>query len=271
MTTCIAATAWDGLKHEYFLVVTSDMKVSFSGHFSLEGVIKLDPIHGEWSAMVAGNDVSQAPFVIERAKGMLKGKKGKLLVVKNTFTRAYQEQLREVTTDELLSPFNMTLEEFKKKGRRELEPNLHQALSFGIKNAKLGCKFLIYGFDDDKIPHLFEVGEHGKVESKDKPGFWAIGNGATSAISMLAHLGQVSERTPLPETIYNVLAAKFISESASDVGTDTFAFIKSFGSTSFRYRTNFEKELRDLWNEKGRPKLPSEVNEIIARAQIEFE
>src|SRR5258707_4360856 len=226
------------------------MKVSFSGDFSMEGVIKLDPIHREWSAMVAGNDISQAPFVIERAKKRLKGKTGDLLIVKNEFTRAYQEQLREVIVDEFLSPFSMTLEEFKKNGRRQLEPNLHQSLSFGIKNAKLGCKFLVFGFDNDKIAHLFEIGEHGKVESKDKPGFWAIGTGAASAISMLAYLGQASERTPLPATIYNVLAAKFISESASDVGKETFTFIKKFGNTSFTYRIDFEKELRDLWNEK---------------------
>jgi len=30
-------------------------------------------------------------------------------------------------------------------------------------------------------------------------------------------------------------------------------------------------ELRKLWNKKGRPKLPSEVDGIIKRAQIEFE
>src|SRR5271155_2507630 len=141
MTTCIAAPSADRL-----IVTASDTLMSFGEGFSVGDVIKLEGFHREWAALIAGNDISQAPFVIERAKRILRGKSGQLEVVKSGFKRAYQEQLREVIGDEFLSQFNMSLEDFKKRGRKQLDPTLFQSLSFAINNAKLGCKFLVYGF-----------------------------------------------------------------------------------------------------------------------------
>jgi hypothetical protein len=42
----------------------SDTKMSFGGDFSVEGVIKLEEFHREWTALIAGSDISQAPFVL---------------------------------------------------------------------------------------------------------------------------------------------------------------------------------------------------------------
>jgi ATP-dependent protease HslVU (ClpYQ) peptidase subunit len=270
MTTCIAAIAWNLLTRESFIVTASDMRVSFGGDFSAEEVVKLEGFHKEWAALIAGSDISQSTSVIERAKKIVKGKKNALAVIQDGFKKAYQEQLREVITDKFLSQFDMSLDDFKKKGRRQLEPNLFQSLSFGIRNEKLGCKFLIYGFDGEGRAHLFEVSEPGKIQSKDKPGFWAIGNGAVSALSTLATLKQASERSSLNDTIYNVLAAKYTSESASDVGPDTFLFVKKKGSIGFRWKLNFEKELREAWESEGRPKMPLKAKQILENAQIGF-
>jgi hypothetical protein len=225
VTTCIAAIAWDGLARQSFLVTASDRRMSFDGEFSAEDVIKYEGVHPDWSVMIAGSDVSQCPLVIDRARKLLRGKRNDLRIIQDGFKKAYQEQLRVAITDEFLTPLNMSLEEFKKKGRTQLDPTLHQSLSFGIKNARLGCRFLVQGFEREKYAHIFEVVEPGKVNSRDKPGFWAIGNGASSALNTLSSLGQASEKSSLPETIYNVLAAKYTSESASDVGPKTFLFI----------------------------------------------
>jgi 20S proteasome alpha/beta subunit len=265
VTTCIAATSVDRL-----IVTASDTQMSFGGEFSVGDVIKLEGFHNEWVALIAGSDVSPAPFVIERAKKFLKGKSGDLLLVRDGFRRAYQAELRETITDDFLSPFNMTLEDFKKKGQKQLNATLYQDLSFRIKNARLGCRFLVYGFDDDEIPHIFEVGDRGKIESRDKPGFWAIGNGARSALSMLAQLGQSAEATRMRETLYNVLSAKYISESASDVGEETFLFIKRYKCNSFRHAPGMEKAIKKIWTEKGRPSIPPEALQTIDQANIEF-
>jgi len=265
VTTCIAAITSDRR-----VVTASDTRMSFSGDFSVEGIIKLESFHGEWATLIAGSDISQAPFVIDRAKQILKGKTDKLEVVKDGFKRAYQEQLRMDIADEFLSRFDMGLEDFKKKGRRQLEPTLLQALSFGIKDAKLGCRFLIYGFDEKKQPHLFEVGEGGCAKSRDKPGFWAIGNGASSAISMLAYLKHSAEMTTMRTAIYNVLAAKYISEGASDVGKETFLFVKKCGCDAYFSKPNLEKDIRRIWEEKGKPSVPDEALQIIDQANIRF-
>jgi len=134
----------------------------------------------------------------------------------------------------------------------------------------LGCKFLLYGFDEIKRPHLFEVGEGGQTECRDKPGFWAIGNGATSAISMLAYLRHSAEMTPMRVAIYNVLAAKYISEGASDVGPNTFFFIKKFGYNGFFSYGNIEPRVRQIWEERGRPSIPPEALIAIDSFGIRF-
>jgi 20S proteasome alpha/beta subunit len=267
VTTGIAAITSDR-----FIVNASDTRISFGGDFSAEGVIKVEGFQRDWAVLIAGNDISHAPFVIRKARRMFwKRKKLSLEEAKTGFKQAYQEELREKITDTFLSKFDMTLEDFKKKGRRELEPNLFQALSFGIKDAKLGCKFLVYGYDEIGQPHLFEVGEGGHTESRDKPGFWAIGSGATSAISMLAYLKHSAEMTPVRAAIYNVLAAKYISEGASDVGPNTFFFIKKYGSNVFSsYGSSIEPKIRKLWEEKGRPSVPQEAMQIVDDAHLRF-
>jgi hypothetical protein len=265
VTTCIAA-----ITAERFIVTASDTKMAIEGDFSVEGVIKLEEFHGEWAALIAGGDVSQALFVLARATRILKGKTNDVLIVQDGFKRAYQEQLRECITDEFLSPFDMTLDGFKKRGSKQLPPTVYESLAFGIKNAKLGCKFLVYGFDDNELPHIFEVGRNGRVDSRDKPGFWAIGNGAFTAISMLTYLKQMAEATTMRTTVYNVLAAKYLSESASDVGEDTFWFVKRYGCNAFFRKPNLEKDLRRIWNEKGRPSIPEEALQAIDQADIHF-
>jgi len=80
VTTCIAA-----ITQRYFIVTASDTRLSFGGSYSTDGVLKDEGIHREWGALVAGNDISQAPFVIEEAKRLLRGKSGELNVVKDAF------------------------------------------------------------------------------------------------------------------------------------------------------------------------------------------
>ncbi len=267
VTTCIAAISLDRA-----IVTASDTRMAFGSELSVGDVIKLEGIYGEWAVLIAGPDISQAPFIIERAREILRRKTGTLLAVKNALRRAFQEQLTEVIESELrLGTLNITLKDLKKEHRKGLEPKLYQELSSAIKNAKLGCRFLTYGFDDNEQPHIFDVGDPGgKAESLDKPGFWAIGNGKSSAITTLAQLGQSSEATRMEATIYNVLAAKFTSETASDVGRDTFFFVKRYGCNSFKHRGNLLADVRRIWEEKGRPSVPPEALQAIQRAEISF-
>ena len=265
MTTCIAAISFD-----HTIVSASDTKMSFSGDYSVEGVIKSEPFHGEWIAMIGGSDVSQSIPVIEKASKLLRGKGDDFAVVMNGFKDAYQEHRRRVMEDELLSTFDMTLPEFKRTGGKKLQPDIFADLSYQMKNFNLGCAFLIIGYDTKKVPHIFEVRNPGKATVHDKPGFWAIGSGAPAAMSLLAQLGQAREASSLADTIYNVLAAKFSSETASDVGTETFFFLKEYGSYAFSGQGHLKRAMRELWNEVGRPRIPSSVAQIVQDAQVKY-
>ncbi len=154
------------------------MRASFGGEFSTEGITKVEPFHRQWAALIAGNDVEEADLVIERAKRLLRGKDGKLETVMDGFKTAYKQQVRTVIEDEHLSRFDMTMAEFKRKGKAELNPEVFASLSFQIKSFNLGCTFLVYGFDESKRAHLFTVTNPGKIISRDRLGYWAIGSGS---------------------------------------------------------------------------------------------
>jgi hypothetical protein len=221
--------------------------------------------------MIGGNDISQAIPVIERASRILRGKGNDYLTVQAGFKKAYQEHRSEAIADAYLkSSYDMTVKEFKRSARKLLDPNIHAELSFQIKAFNLGCAFLVYGYDNKKQPHIFEVRNPGKATTHDKPGFWALGAGASSALNMLSALGQGREVTAFAPTIYNVLAAKYFSESASDVGEKTFFVLHEYGSVAFATSgIHLEPSIRTLWKE-NRPKTPSGVEVLVQQANIDF-
>ena len=72
---------------------------------------------------------------------------------------------------------------------------------------------MVYGFDDNVKPHVFTIANPGRVESFDKPGFWAIGAGARSSLSTLSVLRQHPDRCSVEQTIYNVLAVNIVQKA----------------------------------------------------------
>ncbi len=273
VTTCIAAiTGRVGLpsQQEDSIVTASDTRLSFGADYSADGSVKLYELHHDWSVMIAGSDIGQAVPVIYRAKVLLRGQGDTLRVAMDGFSKAYKEQMREAIENEYLSPFGMTLDEFKRRGKALLNTEVFTSLSFQIKNFKLGCTFLVYGLDAKRVGHLFTVRNGGVIAVHDKPGFWAIGNGAMSALSMLAALKQTRGRTPFAETVYNVLAAKYFSENASSVGPETILFIKQKGSGACSYNAQVDKDVRKIWEQKGIPKTNPKAVEIISNGEFEF-
>jgi ATP-dependent protease HslVU (ClpYQ) peptidase subunit len=276
VTTCIAATFnpfWlvkDGKEVGPFIVVASDTRLSFGGYCSVEGTIKNKNFHRDWSAMIAGSDISQAIPVLDAATELLRGKSGKFPLVFQQFKKAYADYRRTVMTDIFLNSFDMTMAEFKRNGKKQLNTEVHADLSFRIRNFDLGCIFLVYGFDDHGEPHIFTVSNPGKAEVYDKPGFWAIGAGKSVALSMLAALGQHPQRNSLAHTVYNVLAAKYTSESASDVGPETWMFVHKKGHSAFIHEPKLEETVKSIWQKEGRPKTNEKAVKAIEESDITF-
>ena len=266
VTTCIVAISID---HKF--VSASDMRLSFGGMCAADGVVKQEPFHGEWLALIGGDDISQAVGVIERATKILRGKGNDFLAVMAGFKQAYRAVYEETLEDELLAPEKMTLREFQRNGKKLLNAEVHADISFKKRSFNLGCAFLVYGYDQHKRPHIFEVRNPGKVTIHDKPGFWAIGSGARVALTMLSLLDQAREETWLQKTIYNVLAAKYASETASDVGPETFFSIVEYGSVAFSTQgARLEPEMRAIWEAEGKPRMPLNVMRVMEQAQLRF-
>jgi 20S proteasome alpha/beta subunit len=265
VTTCIAA-----ITQRFFIVTASDTRLSFGGSYSTDGVVKDEGIHREWGVMIAGNDISQAPLVVDEAKRLLRKQTGEFRVVKDALKKAYQSARREVITDRLLSSFDMTIDDFKKKVSRQLHPEVFADISIRMREFNLGCTLMVYGFDDDVQPHIFTVTHPGRIEVYDRPGFWAIGAGQASALSTLSVLRQNSARSTFAETVYNVLTAKYTSESASDVGPETFLWIKKVNCNGFSSRATFERSVRAAWESEGRPKIPQIGVDAVNSGDIQF-
>jgi len=251
-------------------VTASDTRASFGGgDYSADGSVKLHMFHKDWGALIAGAP-EQYVYVINRAKALLRGKSGDLDTVTRAFKKAYQDQVREVVTDEFLSRFDYTLGDFKRRGSVQLPPQIFAQISAEIKAYKLSCTFLVYGFDDKEIAHIFTVRSPGKVDNFDKPGFWAVGNGASAALIMLSALKQVRGRTTIAETVYNVLASKYFSEKASDVGPETSLWLQMRGTRGFSTKKDLELDIRKIWDEEGMPKTSANAVEKIKHGEWKF-
>jgi Proteasome subunit len=269
MTVCIAAITSDTPAKSH-IVTASDTLISFGRYNSADATsVKMESFYGSWHAMMAAEDVSQCIPIIARATENLQGEPETLSAVSRAFKKAYKEHLSEIAADQVLSHFDMGMAEFKKNGSKLFTPEIFNSLSQEIRNVTLECSFLVYGFDEKNWPHIFAVDPPGRISVHDKPGFWAIGSGSFAALSMLFSLHQSVDRGFF-DTIFNVLAAKFMAESPGSVGEHTFFYIHEKDCDWFKHPVGVVETMREWWNNKGKPKLDPEVLKHFHRQDFTF-
>jgi hypothetical protein len=97
----------------------------------------------------------------------------------------------------------------------------------------------------------------------DDPGFTAIGTGGMLAESTLYAFEHGIAHT-LEQTIYHATYAKFVAESASDVGESTYLYVLNNDGTRFQLgKYEFMNRLRDRYLRKGKPTIPQDASEMI--------
>ncbi len=259
MTTCIAARTFLN-----DVVCVTDRKMSFQYTSNDGTVFKTETLGSTWEALIAGDDASVAATILRRASQTFEHAENSLESVVTLMKQAYSSVLSDRAADEYLARFKMDMEHFRTNGRSELGDTVFQEFCDKISMFKLKCRFLVAGHDASQRSHIFTISNPGIEEVWDRPGFWAIGNGATLALSTLALRGQSWLKT-LPETIYNVLEAKFASEPATDVGEKTFCLVLRAnhpGEWFWLTETTIQK-IRSKWQKEGRPKLPKGILEYI--------
>lgn len=135
-----------------------------------------------------------------------------------------------------------------------------------IRAIRLGCTFLVFGFDKHGKAHLFELPEATSGEGSDKVmdevGFWAIGSGQYSALSVL-FFHQYSITATVPLALYRVCEAKFMAESGQGVGKASMA--ASFRpdlNASFFGQAKIAK-IKEQWKLQGAPRTPENTEQLV--------
>lgn len=260
VTVCIAAICDD----PDCIVCVSDMKLS-KGHYSTDfGALKLRSIHKDWGVMISGTFGQKHTILEEVHDSLFATANASLSEVSDKFVIAYKNFNRRLAEESVLASYGLTLNEFVGK-RSDLGDVIYERLWGDIARVKVGCDFLVFGFDNIGS-HIFSVSNPTDenpsfISHADDPGFTATGSGGYIAESVLYSLEQ-NPGLGLNRIIYNVCAAKFSSEVASDVGDTTFMRVAQPGRQNIPIDHSLERELKAIWKE-NKPVVPPEAIEAI--------
>ncbi len=245
------------------------MKMTFGGVFSADDVAtKNTPIARNWSVLQAGNDVTDAPPILEQARQTLKpfpAPSG--AEAAGALHQAYSERLRQQTEARLLHRYGYTLERFLKEGKSQLTEHVFNQIWEQISKIEISMEFLLLGFDGIGEPHLFFVDGRNAPASYDDVGFCVIGSGGETALATLVfHVDRSNLGAYLSWTnaVYCVCDAKFRAESASDVGQQTFlAIYEHEKEVQLISPIRVEREIRATWERYGAHRTPASIRNLL--------
>jgi len=274
VTICIAALASSGEK----IVVATDRKVAF-GVFSADSAVqKTEPIIERNMVLIAGNDVARSGTIFNKARTRLRESwsRDANVIAETLFEECNAERDRIIEAS-VLRKRGFTWEMFRKQGNSLCTEAVYYEIESEIADVRLSLDFLIAGFDETETPHLRYTNWCTPPENYDSLGFYAIGTGANSAIGSLAHAVEYlhfNKRMAVEDVVYHVLAAKFMSESAQDVGRDTFLAVAGKGIPDAK--TESERKnifflslfgaidfIRERWEKEGAPRVPKGITAAI--------
>lgn len=272
------------MRHEQKrLILITDNRVAF-GDFSGENLsLKTRPIlYGYWQVMFAGNEVEHAEPIIRTAQKELlaTAEKNKRPhepeEVAAIVDHAYSEQLQAQIENKILRKHHFDAESFQKIGKLKCTPEVYAKTWDRIDREKLSLRFLVCGFDTEERAHIWLVDGENAPTSYNEINFWAIGKGASTALSRIAlHVSKHQGFGTIEEAVYVGLTAKFAAEAASDVGPSTFVAILEFPHhpSSLRGRANALgmvsddaiKRIRTIWDKTGVPPVPRSACTVLSK------
>jgi hypothetical protein len=269
VTLCAAAIASEAYCDAYIVTISDTMMSGAT--MSADGCsLKMEPFATDWVAMFAGDEVSQCMPVIKRAEKYMRNRANSVVNARMAFKRAYQQHLVEMKTDAVLSGYGLNMETFLKSGKRRFTEKVFASICErmdAIKAIGTNVSFLIFGFDESGMAHIFTVGDQGTDATFDKPGFCCIGSGQYAADAMLYFFQQATFRS-LEETVFNLCAGKFMAER-SGIGKDTYLYVMQAGTIASQYRSGLIDDIRKAWENEGVPRTPVGVLDLIAQGDIQ--
>ncbi len=268
MSVCIAGLANSGKD----VILVSDSKAAF-GDFSADKAVHKDaPLAFGYAIQFAGNDAARAGIVKRRVQRELKkaNPENKLLPADQVAESVHQECKVEVQRLQeakvLIKHGYSSLKQFAATGKKLCSDSVLFEIHSELEKVKLSLDFLVAGFDAEEKGHVRFTNSVTPPEDYDSLGFWAIGKGQHSALASISHAIEylnLSQHLDKGTVLYHLLAAKFMAESASDVGRDTSVVV-----ISPKHKTEFllldgDEYVREQWKKSGAPRVPRGAVEAI--------
>jgi hypothetical protein len=181
---------------------------------------------------------------------------------------AYNRRMGKFCSAPILGPLGIDLDEFREIGLQQFGESEFQRINREIRDQAYDFteQLLVVGWGKaGRACMIYEVGPSGDYDHA-LHGVAAIGSGAEVAMSTLLQLGQSRDST-LPETLYAVASAKFsVEKSYGDgVGPNTSIYVCEKLANGGKIppgkyvQPGEVNELRALWEEHGRPKIPDGI------------
>lgn len=254
VTVCIAAFA----EFEEQFVFVSDSRVAFGDFSTDKGGVKYELLGSKYLAMIAGNDIVYALPTIRRVRARIFRKP---TLDPDEVAAIVHEELcttrDQVIEAKVLKRYKMDAEKFLKIGKKSFTDTVFYNICNRIDQEHLSLQFIVAGFDASGKPHLRVVSADEPPHDYDGIGYAAIGTGAASALASLSfakdHCG-FGRDTKMHEAAYHLIAAKFMAESATDVGRDTFFLSVGAKRVYHMFSIGGLSALRDAWEKDGAPR-----------------
>ena len=236
------------------IVSVSDRMLSFDDAAPAieNAVLKDTVVSPHCRTLFAGDDVSPAHFVIDRAKTQLATTGETEAEVRTAIFNALQDETHAHSTAKYLARLGIDLPYFRANGFQEFGPEQFGKIFKAIQDFSLNLEFLVYGFEPNGGPrgsHIFSLLDSGVI-SHDLEGRGIIGSGVYLAAGAIA--GRTLWELPTEEVVYRLCAAKFSAQTARGVGKETTVLVlQSDGQQFFWLHQDVEK-LRAIWEKEER-------------------
>jgi hypothetical protein len=269
VTVCIAAIGRMKDSKEEVIVGISDTKLSAGGYYSQEmGAMKVCRLHNYWFAMVAGKFSQHRAIAAIIRDQLLGNPKPTLAELVSITTAAYISETKRFAEERVISRFGLSMTDFL-ASRKKIGDSLFERTWVEISQIQVECDLLVFGYDNVSA-HIFgatspTTDKPTYVTECDSPSFAAIGSGAFAAESLLYSFRHINI-DHLPRTIYETCAAKFFSESASDVGELTLVHILRKNGDLMPFDLAAMKQLKELWKQEGSMKESPSAIELIKQS-----
>lgn len=262
VTVCIAAIS-DGEKQ---ICVVTDAKAAFGDFSSDKGAIKHEHLGNGHITLIAGNDVVYALTVLAKAKKRIE--KDHVRDSDETADILYDELCsarNNLIESKVLRKYGLTIQQFTDKGKKSFTDSVFYDICTRIDRTELSLTFLLAGFDAGGDPHLRVITANEPPQNFDSIAFAAVGSGAPAALASLSfaadHHG-FSRHSDQAASAFHLLAAKYMAESATDVGRDSFFLsIGKLGSHMIHFMA--DEAIRNSWLKHGAPKHSQQTLRII--------